>query len=76
MTDGAFGSTIYTYAKQQGAAMKTAFLIFTGIVTTAFGVGGVENSVTNAELVQSLAVAITGLGIMYCGTLMAQREAQ
>ncbi len=54
--------------------MKTAFLIFTGIVTTAFGVGGVENSITNSELLQSLAVAVTGLGIMYCATLMAQRE--
>ena len=54
--------------------MKTAFMIFTGLITTAFGVGGVENSVTNADLLTSLAVAVTGLGIMYCGTLMAQRE--
>ncbi len=54
--------------------MKTAFLIFTGIVTTLFGVGGVENSVTDSELLQSLAVAVTGLGIMFCATLMIQQE--
>jgi uncharacterized membrane protein len=54
--------------------MKTAFMVFTGIVTTMLGVGGVENSVTNVELLQSLAVAVTGLGIMGCAVLMIKRE--
>lgn len=56
--------------------MKTAFMIFTGIVTTAFGVGGIENSLTDAELLQGLAVAVVGLGIMYCATLMIRQEQQ
>ncbi len=54
--------------------MKTAFMLFTGLVTTMLGVGGVENSMTNAELLQGLAVAATGLGIMYCATLMIRNE--
>jgi hypothetical protein len=54
--------------------MKTAFMMFTGIVTTMLGVGGVENSMTDAELVQSLAVAVVGLGIMWCAVSMINRE--
>jgi hypothetical protein len=34
-----------------------------------FGVGGVENSISNVELLQSLAVSVVGLGIMGCGVL-------
>lgn len=54
--------------------MKTAFMIFTGIVTTMLGVGGIENSITNVELVQGLAVAMVGLGIMWCSVLMIKQE--
>jgi uncharacterized membrane protein len=56
--------------------MKTAFMIFTGIAVTMLGVGGVENSLTNVELLQALAVAVVGLGIMFCATLMIQQEQQ
>ena len=45
------------------------FLVFTGLVTTMFGVGGVEHSISNVELLQSLAVSVVGLGIMGCGVL-------
>ncbi len=54
--------------------MKTAFMIFTGIVTTMLGVGGVENSLTNTELLQSVAVSAVGLGIMFCAVLMIRVE--
>jgi uncharacterized membrane protein len=54
--------------------MKTAFMMFTGIVTTMLGVGGVENSITNTELLQGLAVSLVGLGIMYSTVLMIRRE--
>ena len=51
------------------------FLVFiTGLITTAFGVGGVEHSLTNVELLQALAVSLTGLGIMWCATLMMRAE--
>ena len=50
----------------------TAFLIFTGIVVTMAGAGGVEHSITDAELFSSILVSCVGLGIMYCGTLMAR----
>lgn len=44
-----------------------------GLLLTMFGVGGVENSMTNSELFSSLAVSVVGLGIMYCGTLALRR---
>ena len=50
------------------------FLVFTGLVTTMFGVGGVENSISNVELLQSLAVSVVGLGIMGCGVLAIQAQ--
>jgi hypothetical protein len=50
------------------------FLVFTGLVTTMFGVGGVEHSLTNVELLQSLAVSVVGLGIMGCGVLAIQAQ--
>ena len=53
---------------------KTFFMFFTGLVTTMFGVGGVENSITNVELLQSLAVSATGLAIMWSSTLMMRAE--
>ena len=53
---------------------KTFFMFFTGLVTTMFGVGGVENSITNVELLQSIGVSFTGLGIMWCSTLMMRAE--
>jgi len=53
---------------------KVMFLFVTGLITTAFGVGGVENSITNSELLSALAVSITGLGIMWCSTLMMGQE--
>ena len=43
-----------------------AVLGFLGFLLTAFGVGGVENSITDGELMGSMLVSITGLAIMYC----------
>lgn len=49
---------------------NTAFGLFIfGLVLTMFGVGGVENSISNMELLSAVAVSALGLGIMYCGTL-------
>ena len=45
------------------------FLFFVGFLMAFGGVGGVEQSITNVELVQSLAVAIVGLAVMGCGVL-------
>jgi len=52
--------------------MKTntaMFLVITGMILTMFGVGGVENSITNTELLGALAVSVVGLLIMYAGTV-------
>lgn len=54
--------------------MKTAVMIFTGIVVAMAGVGGVEQSITAAELVSGILVSSVGLGIMYCATLMIRNE--
>jgi uncharacterized membrane protein YgdD (TMEM256/DUF423 family) len=43
-----------------------AVLGFLGFLLTAFGLGGVENSINDGELLGSMLVSITGLAIMYC----------
>lgn len=45
------------------------FLVMLGLVLTMFGVGGVENSITDSELLAAVAVSALGLGIMWAGTL-------
>lgn len=46
----------------------TAFGMFlSGLLLTLGGVGGVEHSVETLALVQSLAVSIVGMSLMYCG---------
>jgi len=52
------------------------FVFVVGLIVTLLGAGGVENSFTAAELTTALAVAATGLGCMYCGTLMINRAQQ
>lgn len=54
--------------------MKLAFMVTTGIVTAMLGLGGVENSQTTAELLQGLAVALVGVGIMACAVMMIRQE--
>jgi uncharacterized membrane protein (UPF0136 family) len=45
------------------------YLIVLGLLLTAGGIGGVEHSVTDIELLQSVAVSVTGLLMMWCATL-------
>jgi uncharacterized membrane protein YjjB (DUF3815 family) len=46
---------------------KTAGILgFLGFLLTAFGVGGIEQSITNSELFGSMVVSCVGLAIMYC----------
>lgn len=46
---------------------KTAGILgFLGFLLTAFGVGGIEQSITDSELFGAMVVSITGLAIMYC----------
>lgn len=52
----------------------TAFLIFTGLLVTLGGVGGVEHSITNGELAQAVVVSSLGLLIMWVGTLKLKQE--
>ncbi len=49
------------------------FVFVVGLILTMFAVGGVENSITDSELLTSVLVAVTGLGCMFCGTLMIKR---
>lgn len=49
---------------------NTAFGIFMlGLIVTMFGVGGVENSVADVELLASVAVSAVGLLLMWVSTL-------
>ena len=53
---------------------STAFLIFTGLIVTLFGVGGVEHSFTDSELIQAVIVSSVGLLIMWTGTVKLKQE--
>jgi uncharacterized membrane protein YgdD (TMEM256/DUF423 family) len=49
---------------------RTAGILgFLGFLLTAFGVGGIENSINDGELFGSMVVSITGLAIMYCAVI-------
>lgn len=50
------------------------FLFMAGLLLTALGAGGVESSISNYELLMATIVAATGLGIMYCGTVMIKEQ--
>lgn len=45
------------------------FVFVTGLLVTFGAVGGIEVSVTDTGLLSSMAVAIVGLAVMYCGML-------
>ena len=42
-------------------------LVIVGLIVTAFGVGGVESSITDGELALAVLVSLVGLGIMGTG---------
>ena len=45
------------------------FVFITGLLVTFGAVGGIEQSVTDTDLLSSMVVAIVGLAVMYCGML-------
>ena len=48
---------------------NTAFFVFiVGFLLTAGGVGGIETSVNDSDLLGAMLISILGLMIMYCGT--------
>jgi hypothetical protein len=47
-------------------SQTAGILGFLGFLLTAFGLGGIENSINDGELLGSMVVSITGLAIMYC----------
>ena len=49
-----------------------AFIV--GLIGTGFGAGGVENSITNMDLIASVGVAFTSLMLMYMGTLLIKEQ--
>ncbi len=52
--------------------MKTntaMILFFLGLILTMFGVGGVENSIADVELLSSVAVSAVGLLLMWVATV-------
>ena len=40
---------------------------FLGFILTAFGVGGIEQSINDTDLLSACLVSIVGLSIMYAG---------
>jgi hypothetical protein len=52
----------------------TAWFLWTvGFFLTAFGVGGIEQSMDNAGLYAGVLVSVVGLMTMGCGTLMMKQ---
>lgn len=43
-----------------------AVLAAMGFLLTAFGVGGIETSITDGELLTAMVVSCVGLATMYC----------
>ena len=55
--------------------VKLGFIaVLAGIVGAGFGVGGVEQSLTNTELFTSIGVAVTSLMLMQLGVWMIKEE--
>ena len=52
--------------------MKTFLLL--GLVLTMGGVGGVENSTDDVSLIQSVAVSIVGLVLMFVGSTIGNEN--
>ena len=53
---------------------KAAMFVFiTGLIMTMGAVGGIEMSVSNEDMMSSMAIAIVGLLTMYCGMLGLRR---
>ncbi len=53
---------------------KAMLFVVLGILLTMLGLGGVENSMTNTELLQSLAVSTLGLLFMWVATLILKQD--
>ncbi len=50
-------------------ANQSMFVFIVGLLMVMLGVGGVEGSITNAELILGLVVSGVGLLVMWAGTL-------
>jgi hypothetical protein len=48
---------------------QAMFVFITGLLVTFGAVGGIENSITDAALLDSVIVALVGLAVMGCGAL-------
>jgi len=48
---------------------QSMFVFVVGLLITFGAVGGIEQSVSNTDLMSSMLVAIVGLLTMYCGVL-------
>ncbi len=46
--------------------------MFTGLILVMGGVGGIENSITDTELLSSTAISVLGCAVMWCGVRMIQ----
>ena len=48
---------------------QAMFVFVVGLLITFGAVGGIEQSVSNSDLMSSMVIAILGLLTMYCGML-------
>lgn len=48
---------------------QAMFVFIVGLLITFGAVGGIEQSVSNTDLMSSMVIAILGLLVMYCGVI-------
>lgn len=49
------------------------FIFIAGLVAMMFGLGGLENSMTDGEVIVGVIVLFVGTGLLYVGARMVQR---
>lgn len=54
--------------------MKGTIRVMAGLVVTMFGVGGVEHSMTNADMLMAAGVALAGIAILAWGAAAINSE--
>lgn len=55
--------------------MRRGFFVFiVGLITTAFGVGGIETSLNDTMLLGAALISVGGLLFMWVGTVMIRHD--
>lgn len=54
--------------------MQGTFCFMVGLVLAVVGAAGVDQSITDASMIESFAVSLIGCGVLACGVMIMNRE--